>query len=305
VRSFVPPAHALVLGLAISACSPSDGGGLGDACSLDDPCNNDGICNLSGSGDPVCIEKEGDIDNDGLLNKSDFCNQKAGGQFDEDGDGVGDDCDACPIARPPTRPDTDTDGVDSPCDPEPSMDGNQVVLFEGFNGALPASAVKEGGTWEVRGGEAIFTATDPNKDGNLSVPLKSTSRHLAVQASYRVDQLDPGATQNRAGVVSIQRLPLGIKYVACTGARTDGMDSLIVTSDAGSASKSFMSLFAPAGLYRIAQLIENATGACAMNATTEEGGVSATTAGETLTEAGLTARGVSARFQYLMIVQRN
>jgi hypothetical protein len=303
VRAIVLSALALALGLAVSACSPSVG--VGDACSRTDPCD-EGVCNLSGPGDPVCVDANGDLDNDGILNKDDFCNQQPGGRFDEDGDLLGDECDPCPIAPPPAQADTDTDGIDAPCDPDPTINGNQLVLFEGFNGALPANAVKTGtgGTWEAKGGEVIFTSTDATADATLTVPLKITSRHLAVQASYRIDQVDPAAGQNLAGVLSVQRLPLGVKTIGCAGSRSGGMDSLIVTSDAGSATKAFSALFAPTGLYRIAQLIENATGACAMSANTEEGGVSMTTAGETLTEAGLLARGVNARFQYLLIVQR-
>ena len=41
-----------------------------------------------------------------------------------------------------------------------------------------------------------------------------------------------------------------------------------------------------------------------MIASMQEGAVSTNTEGETPTEAGLTARAIDARFQYLMIVQR-
>jgi hypothetical protein len=286
------------LGLAVSACSPSIGG----PCSLDDPCD-EGICNLSGPGAPVCIESDGDIDGDGLLNKHDFCNQQPGGAFDEDGDLLGDDCDPCPIARPPARPDADDDGVDSPCDPDPTLDGNQITVFNGFNEDLPATWRKEG-TWEVRGGEARVTATDSTTRFNLTVPLPIASRHLAILASYRVDRLDPMALESAAGVVSIDRRPAGIAAVSCTSSRVGGADSLLVDSDVGASARPFTNLFDPAGLYRIAQLIEGASGACAMIAGTQEGAVSTMTPGETPTEAGLRARALDARFQYLLIVQR-
>ena len=289
------------LGLVVSACSPSVG--VGDACSLDDPCD-EGVCNLSGPGDPVCVDANGDLDGDGLPNKSDFCNQQPGGNFDEDGDGRGDECDACPIAPPPAQPDRDTDMVDSPCDPDPTMDGNRITMFEGFNGTLPASWRKDG-PWEVRGGEAKLTSADPNLNAILTAPLPLASRHLAVQASYRADRVLAGANQNLAGVVSIDRRPAGTTAVTCGGSRVGGMDSLVVTADsAGSMSKAFTNVFDPAGLYRIAQLIDNASGACAMDANTQDGAVSASTLGETPTEAGLIGRAADVRFQYLLIVQR-
>jgi hypothetical protein len=290
------------LGLAVAACSP-DATGIGDPCNLESPCG-EGICNLSGAGAPVCIDENGDIDGDGLPNKSDFCNQQAGGAFDEDGDGLGDECDPCPISPPPKIAETDGDGVDSPCDPDPTLPGNKITLFEGFNSTLPAAWRKEGGTWEARGGEAVFTSTDPNAIAILTATLPISSRHLAVQTSYRVDRVDTAATQNLAGVVSIDRRPAGVTTVSCSGSRIGGMDSLDVDSGIANATKPFTSLFDPAGLYRLAQLIENATGACAMSAPMQDGAVSAATSGELPTEAGLAARAVNARFQYLLFVQR-
>jgi hypothetical protein len=291
------------LGLAVSACNPDAKTGLGDPCSLDSPCG-EGICNLSGAGEPVCIDANGDVDGDGLANKSDFCNQQPGGAFDEDGDGLGDDCDPCPIAPPPTTAEADGDGVDGPCDPDPTVPGNKITLFEGFNSTLPAAWRKEGGTWEARGGEAIFTAADPNAIAILTALLPISSRHLAVQTSYRVDRVDTVATQNLAGVVSIDRRPAGVTTVSCSGSRIGGMDSLDVDSGIANSTKPFTNLFDTAGLYRLAQLIENANGACAMRAPTQDGAVSASTSGEIPTEAGLSARAVSARFQYLLFVQR-
>lgn len=298
MRAFVLSA----LGLTLSACSPSSGPGLGDPCSLDEPCD-EGTCNLSGGADPVCIDSNGDVDGDGLINKSDFCNQKPGGQFDEDGDGLGDDCDPCPIARPPAKAEADGDGVDSPCDPDPTLPGNKIILFEGFNGALPASWTKEG-SWEVRGGEAVFKAADATTTATLTAPILSSSAHLGVQASYRIDRVDAAASQNTAGVVSVTRLQVASYTTACSGSRIGGMDSLDVTTGQGNSTKPFSNLFDTSALYRIAQLIDNANGSCALSTGSQEGAVTTTTQGEVPTHAGLSARAVDARFQYLLLVQR-
>ena len=292
--------RAIVLFVLIGLCACS--ASLGGPCSLDEPCD-EGVCNLSGLGEPVCIAGDGDIDGDGLANNRDFCNQQPGGAFDEDLDGLGDDCDRCPIARPPAMPETDGDEVDSPCDPDQTSAGERISVFEGFNDGLPASWRKEG-TWEVRGGEALFTPADPNAFQSFTTQLPLAARHLAVQASYRVSRLDMAAAQHLAGVTVVDRRPAGTAIASCGGSRIGGMDTLVLTSDAGASTKPFTNLFDTAGLYRIAQRIDNAQGACAMISDAQSGAVQQTTAGELFTEAGLTARGLEVRFQYLLVVQR-
>src|ERR1700704_2572980 len=111
---------------ALVAC----GGGTqpGDPCSAKAPCDKGQICDMTATGGPECLEGSGDIDGDGIPNDKDFCEHMAGGAFDEDGDGIGDECDRCPIAKPPDKPDPDGDDVDSPCDPDPRMAGDKIVL---------------------------------------------------------------------------------------------------------------------------------------------------------------------------------
>jgi hypothetical protein len=226
-----------------------------------------------------------------------------GGEFDEDGDGLGDICDACPIARPSGAADTDGDGVDSPCDPDSSSPGDRIVVFEGFNGTLPTGWRKDG-TWEVRGGEAVFTSTNPSLEQSLSTTLPLTTRHLAVRASYRVDRIDAAASQTIAGVLVADRRPAITSIASCSSSRVGTTDSLVFTSDAGVGTKPFTNLFDPAGLYLLAQRIDNAQGGCAVINGQNTAAVQQVTAGELFTEAGVTARGLNARFQYVLVVQR-
>jgi hypothetical protein len=301
------PGLASVVFLAVlagGACSPSTGDGIGSPCSLDEPCS-EGVCNLSGPGEPTCLAPDEDFDNDGLPNNRDFCNQQAGGEFDEDQDGIGDECDACPVSRPPERPDTDNDGVDAPCDPEPDMDGEQITIFEGFNAALDPNKFRAVGTWEARGGEAVFTATDPNATQTLVTSLPIASRHLAIFTSYRSNGVPATATQAHAGVTTVDRRPAGTSIVSCSSLRVGTMDSVILETDVGNSSKPFLvSLFDAAGLYRVVERIENANSQCVVLADGGQGAVQQATGGEQPSEGGLTARGADVRFQYLLVVQR-
>ncbi|MGN6105521.1 MAG: hypothetical protein ACTHU0_10485 [Kofleriaceae bacterium] len=290
--------RTLAVMAALAGCSSS----IGEPCSLEEPCGEGAVCDLSSDHPGVCIDAEGDLDGDGLRNDRDFCHGQPGGAYDEDRDGIGDDCDRCPIAPPPATPDRDNDGVDSPCDPEPTLDGDQLVVFEGFNGdALPAGW-QVTGPWELRGGEVVISAGDSL--ALLTAPLPLVSNHMAVLGQYRIDATATPATQNFAGVAALDRRPAGVSVVQCGGSRAGAADSLLLDSDIGAAAKPFDNLFDPASLYRVAQKIDNTVAACAMVADAQSGAVQQATGGEAPTEAGLVARNATVRFQYLLVVQR-
>ncbi|MDQ3364868.1 MAG: hypothetical protein M3680_05510 [Myxococcota bacterium] len=292
---------ALLLPVGLVACGGAEVGG---PCDRDTPCDDGAVCNLSTeSGEGVCIAADGDVDGDGLRNDKDFCNGQAGGEYDEDADGIGDDCDRCPIAPPPATPDRDGDAVDAPCDPDSSVAGDSIVVFDGFNAGLPANW-KMTGTWEFRGGEVVVATADPSTVAILSAPLPLVTTKLAVLAQYRIDTADPAATQNLAGVTAIDRRPAGVSATTCGGSRAGGADSLLLDTDTGASAKPFLNLFNPASRYFVAQKLEGLQAACAMIADAEQGAVNATTGGESPSEAGLVVRGVKARFQYLLVVQR-
>lgn len=295
---------AIVFVLAAFGCGA--GVEIGGECSQAVACEDGAVCDLTDPEGAVCIDAGGDLDGDGLSNAQDFCNHVPGGQFDEDRDGIGDDCDRCPIAPPTGNPDNDTDEVDSPCDPDPSTGGDVIVAFSGFNDALPANWMATSG-WEIIGGEAVATSVSSANNEVLVAPLPLVSLHMAVIAEYRIDALDPAATSNRAGVVAVDQRPAGGTDATCAGARTGtSVDSLILDTTTAAATKPFPDddLFDSADLYRVALALDNADAGCALQAGPISGAITADTNGEAMNQGGLTAKGVTARFQFLLVVQR-
>ena len=279
------------------------GADLGGPCSLTEPCD-DGVCDLTNPEGGICVDAESDADGDGIPAKRDFCQHEMGGEYDEDLDGLGDICDACPVAAPPMSPDADRDEVDSPCDPDPSTAGEQIVLFDGFNSGAPPTGWKATAGWTFQGGEAIATPGTPTAVESLSAPLSLVSSHMAVLARYRVDRVDPAATENSAQVIAIDRRPAGITIVSCAGTRTGGMDRLVLDTGVMFASDVVNSLFDPAALYRAALKVDGAQAQCALIGDADTGAAQAMTNGENMTEAGLAAKGATIRFGYLLAVQR-
>lgn len=279
------------------------GGDVGKPCSLDDPCS-DGVCDFTDPNGPVCIDGDGDLDGDGITNSKDFCNHEPGGAFDEDRDGIGDECDKCPIAAPLADPDPDGDEVDSPCDPDPRVAGDQIAIFEGFNTpALPAGFMASA-NWQFLTGEVIATA-DAVTEEEMTTQLPLVSQQVVIFGQYRIDNVNAASTQNLAGVLGRDERPAGGSEIRCSGTRTGGTDRLILITDTMSSTATFADLFDAASLYRVTLKLDRTEAGCAMIADDEEGAAQATTGGEAMNRAGLVARGVTARFQFLLVVQRD
>lgn len=280
---------------------------LGGTCGLTDPCGDGTVCDLTAPGvtpgSGVCVDAKADEDGDGLPNQRDFCQHQAGGEFDEDLDGVGDDCDACPIAPPPVTPDSDGDTVDSPCDPDPSTAGDRIVAFSGFDGPIPTSWKATAG-WTIQGGQAVATPGGPTTVETLTTALPLSSAHVAVLARYRVDRVDTTATENAASVLALDRRPAGLVTISCGGSRSGGSDRLLLDTSVSTAAKNLTQLFDSAGLYRLAAKVDGAQAACAVIANTETGAVQTTATGDAPTEAGIAAKGATVRFDYLLAIQR-
>jgi hypothetical protein len=116
----------------------------GDAAAADVPVEGDG--------------KPGDMDGDGIPDESDNCpTVRNPDQYNEDGDDRGDACDLCPHMAgtvPGSDGDDDGDGIGNQCDPRVGTD--HLVLFDGFNDArvLASWQSREGSNpWTISGGQ--------------------------------------------------------------------------------------------------------------------------------------------------------
>jgi hypothetical protein len=291
--------------LLLGACTSGtkDGGGEGDTCDLSTACGDDSVCSVThtsdGSGE--CIAKGEDLDGDGLLNEADYCNAGMGGAFDEDRDLIGDDCDKCPIAQPPTTPDPDGDDVDAPCDPDSREPGDRIVVFEGFRNGIPATWAKTG-TWEQRGGDAVVTSTT---EVSLTTALPLTTSKMAVLIQYRVDAVDANATTPYVGLVARDQRPASNAIVRCGSQRNSAIgDSLSLEGDVGAMSAPVVNAFNSASLYSVALRLQGISAQCAMIADSTQVAAEASTSGEALTQAGIFVRGGTARFSYVLAIQR-
>lgn len=108
---------------------PSDGVGAGTGA---DGSNGSGG---SGSNGQPAVDR----DADGVADAADNCVSVANPkQYDEDGDLVGDVCDNCPHVTNATQADVmesggAKDGVGDACDPNPTLGGDRLALFIGYN----------------------------------------------------------------------------------------------------------------------------------------------------------------------------
>lgn len=73
--------------------------------------------------------------------------------FDEDGDGLADDCDNCPLDRNLDQLDADRDGIGDICDPHPMYAIERLAYFNGMNGkTVPGTVIGAAGTWTMTAG---------------------------------------------------------------------------------------------------------------------------------------------------------
>lgn len=292
---------AAALACLLVGCGDST---LGSSCSVANPCSSGEVCDMTAEGGPVCISGDGDIDGDGIPNSKDFCEHQMGGAFDEDSDGIGDDCDHCPIAAPRSTPDPDGDAVDSPCDPDPTVGGDEILFFDGFgNGLSPDWKPTTAGAWTGANGELTVSA------GATQEYLKRTingKTNIAIQAGYKIERVENTAMTHNVAVWANDPRPAGVAQVQCGVSRADNAasDLVIVTTNQGTMSQATID---PALLttktYRVGASMSGARAGCAVIAdNTALGTVQTTITADDLSSIALTAQAVTAHFQYVIVV---
>jgi hypothetical protein len=298
-------AAALVIVLGLLAGCPG-GSSIGDACSLDSPCSDGEICDFTNDGGPICISSDGDLDGDGLANGADFCQHAPGGAFDEDKDGIGDECDRCPIARPRSTPDSDGDMVDAPCDPAPTEAGDEILFFDGFANGLAAEwKPTTASAWSAANGEVTVTLPTVGTQDFLQRTVIGKS-NVAIEAGYRVDKVENSNIRHVVGVYANDPRPAGTAEMQCGVSRADtaAADLVVVETNNGAMS---MPTIDPAllttKLYRVGAYVQGTRAGCSVIAdNTPLGTVQQTITADDLSSIALTAQAVTVRFQYVIVV---
>ena len=294
---------ATLVSLALAGCGSST---LSGPCSLDSPCSDGEICDYTAEGGAICISTDGDVDGDGLPNGKDFCQHQEGGANDEDGDGTGDECDSCPVAAPRATPDPDGDKVESPCDPAPTEPGDEILFFDGFNGALSADwKAMTPAAWTAGDGEVTANLSAVATEDSLSrvVPGKT---NVAVEIGYKVDRVENSSPRHLVAVYADDPRPAGTATVQCGVSRADSAAGDLVFVQTNSGQMSSMTVD-PALLttksYRASAYMSGARAGCVVIANNMAlGTVQTTITPDDLSTIALNAQSVTARFQYVLVV---
>ena len=148
-----------------------------------------------------------DVDGDGVKNTVDNCPTVANsGQFDEDGDTRGDECDPCPqLAAAADDLDDDGDKIGNGCDPRPAMAGDVLAYWNGFHVAsatLPAGLTMIHGSadrWSVVSGHLVF---DRSSDDWGMPAVDVGSRVHTTDSTFEITATFTTATASAAGVAA-------------------------------------------------------------------------------------------------------
>jgi len=252
-----------------------------------------------------------DRDHDGIPDSDDNCPDLANpSQHDEDGDGLGDACDHCPHL--PVLPDVDGDGdgVGDACDPDPTTPGNSIVEFLTFEDTtLPAD-------WTNLG----FNLPGDDDDAHVALPVDAIAMlafpapasDLTVDTVLVIDAISPDGGNPARNFAIIDNYDLGSDSGLFFGMVQDysrgppAQPSILrVTNSVGSAD--YASANAEATM-RIGSPYHVHYGRTAMARHEDlDGGEGMfpldTSQPDTGGSLGVRARGLTARFQYVIVIR--
>ncbi|HEY5926640.1 MAG TPA: thrombospondin type 3 repeat-containing protein, partial [Kofleriaceae bacterium] len=188
----------------------------------------DGIRVDGGSGSSDADPNALDDDGDGIANATDNCRTLANAnQANEDADTFGDACDLCPPATDNT--DGDGDGVGDACDPNPTVGGDRIVVFESFDSGIPAGWTANG-NYTTSGGKLLSTVSDGNQ--NTLVMPAMTSTRQTMYAQMTLTGIVSGQSGGALGIVDRFDTNASVG-VMCGGARGNGGFLAIVNAANG------------------------------------------------------------------------
>lgn len=247
-----------------------------------------------------------DIDADGVLNTADNCPSVANpGQGNEDGDTKGDECDPCPHLTGAADDDGDNDGIGNGCDPRPGTAGDKLAYWNGFHVAsatLPAEIVMIHGPaarWSIAGGALVYDSVDDDwgmPAVNVGAATHSIDTQLEIVTSY------VGASAAGVGADFAADDTDGSECQARTDTARRELWRRVPTAPDGWSNITVATANTPNDTYRV--ILQRTAGDLACT-TTRLGQISVSmssslnSAGNT--RAGLFARNVDAKFQYVAI----
>lgn len=148
---------------------------------------------------------------------------------DEDGDGLSDNCDACPTVISAASADSDHDGLPDACDPRPGVGGDRILLAATF------SSPPDPSTFQVV--NAIYSADD---GGRVAVGTSGLIRTLASYAPTKVEVRFGGI----GGGVVTATTTLSVGAVSCrlgAGGCTGSVSATCLTAAPGGVPSDFPS----------------------------------------------------------------
>jgi len=259
--------------------------------------NQTGPCGDGGIDGPA-----DDVDSDGVLNVNDNCpNDSNTDQANEDGDEYGDVCDPCPpFGTMADNDDSDGDGVGNGCDTDPTSAGNRIEYFFGFSQTgVPPGGDATPGMWTFDGsGEATVTASAAGL-ASLVWPVPSTTGTVSTLVHFVPTVVPPPPL----GMGVIDRYDTMAKGVQCwfnsSAAGTPISFKLMELNNTTPMAIVAQSM-AASQTYSIDLTTRGTAYSCSEKAIPKISGSS--TVSSTARWAGVVAKNVTARVQWVLIV---